>query len=89
LPSFSYPSGHATRGTLLARILAELAPERREALLRVGHQIGYDRVVGGVHYPSDVLAGDRLGDAVADALLADPDFRRQLEDVRRAEWSRR
>ncbi len=86
-PSSSYPSGHSTRGLLLARVLAELVPDRREAILRVGLQIGYDRVVGGVHYPSDVLAGEVIANAVADRLLADEEFRRQLDETRRAEWS--
>lgn len=85
--SFSYPSGHAARGVVLARILSELAPSRREALVELGLRIGHDRVVGGVHYPSDVTAGQRLGEAIGDALLADPGLRRTVEAVRAAEWS--
>jgi len=83
----SFPSGHATRGALMAAVLAELVPNRREALLRRGAQIGNDRVVAGVHYPSDVVAGQRLGDDMARALLADADFRAALEDVRKKEWA--
>ncbi|HET9596972.1 MAG TPA: phosphatase PAP2 family protein [Anaeromyxobacteraceae bacterium] len=82
----SYPSGHATRGVLVARVLAELAPARRDALRQAGLRPGYDRVLGGVHYPSDVLAGFRLGDAIADAFLADPALQESLETVRREEW---
>jgi acid phosphatase (class A) len=85
-PSSAYPSGHATYGVVLARVLSELAPDRRDALLQVGSTIGHDRVVGGVHYPSDVLAGQQLGAALADQILADPGFRRELEEVRRSEW---
>jgi acid phosphatase (class A) len=84
--SASYPSGHATRAALFAALLAELAPARREVLLRRGAQIGADRVIAGVHYPSDVAAGQRLGDAVAQVLLAEPDFREALEGVRAREW---
>lgn len=84
--SFSYPSGHATRGVLAARVLGELAPDRRAELLEIGLQLGYDRVVGGVHYPADVLAGQRLGGALADALLATPDVAAELEAVRASEW---
>jgi acid phosphatase (class A) len=82
----SFPSGHATRGALWGAILAELSPAHRDALLRRGVQIGEDRVLAGVHYPSDVVAGLRLGEAIAAALLADPSFRAALEDVRAAEW---
>lgn len=85
-PTFSYPSGHATRGVLLARVLAELAPSRREALLETGERVGYDRVVGGVHYPTDVLGGQRLGEALADAFLASPELRAEIVAVRAAEW---
>lgn len=84
--SASFPSGHATRGALLAAILAELIPDRRDALVARGAQIGHDRVIAGVHYPSDVAAGEKLGCAVAQALLADPAFRAEVERVRAAEW---
>jgi membrane-associated phospholipid phosphatase len=87
-PTASFPSGHATRGALLAAILAELAPDRRGALLARGAQIGHDRVVAGVHYPSDVAAGERLGLAIAEALLGEPGFRGELERVRAKEWPR-
>jgi acid phosphatase (class A) len=86
-PTFSYPSGHATRGAIFAAVLAELAPARRQALLRRGAQVGEDRVVAGVHYPSDVAAGQRLGAAVARALLADPGFAAAVAEARAAEWA--
>lgn len=86
--TFSYPSSHATRGVLVARVLADLAPAHREALLEAGLRAGYDRVVAGVHYPTDVLAGQRLGAALADALLASPEIRGKVEAVRAAEWTK-
>jgi membrane-associated phospholipid phosphatase len=42
-------------------------------------------VIAGVHYPRDVAAGQRLGEALARRLLADPGFRAALEAAR-AEW---
>lgn len=71
----SYPSGHSTRGMADALILAELVPDARQALLDRGRRIGFDRVIAGVHFPSDVVAGRVLGQAIARALLADPRFR--------------
>ncbi len=88
-PSFSFPSGHAVRGTLYARLLAELFPPRRDALLERGRQIGFDRVRAGVHYPSDVEAGQRLATALVDAWLADSGFRARVDEARRVEWSGR
>jgi acid phosphatase (class A) len=86
-PSPSYPSGHATRGLAFALVLAELAPERREALLAQGRLVGVDRVIGGVHYPSDIEAGQRLALRLAEAWLADPQNRGLVETVRAAEWT--
>ena len=85
--SFSYPSGHATLGILYARLLAAMLPARRAALLERGLQVGYDRALAGVHWPSDVLAGQRLGEAIADYWLANPEHQRLLREIWIAEWS--
>jgi acid phosphatase (class A) len=53
----SYPSGHATCGYLWALLLVELLPEQRAGLFARGIEYGTNRLVGGVHYPSDVEAG--------------------------------
>ena len=82
----SYPSGHAARGVVFGRVLAELAPEHRAALEALGLRVGYDRVVGGVHWPSDVEASQRIGKAIADRLLADPKLRAELAALRAEEW---
>jgi hypothetical protein len=85
-PSPSYPSGHATRGMAYAAVLAELVPEHREALLAQGRLVGFDRVIGGVHYPSDIEAGQRLGLKLVEEWLANPANRALVEAVRSAEW---
>jgi acid phosphatase (class A) len=84
--SYAYPSGHSTWGMAEALLLAELEPDRREAILDRGRQVGFDRVLGGVHYPSDVDAGQRLGIAIAQAWLAKPAHQRRVEQAR-AEWA--
>jgi acid phosphatase (class A) len=78
----SYPSGHSTRATAMAEILAEIFPKQRDALMARARQIGWDRVIVGVHYPSDIDAGRVLGRAIAHQLLASPDFREELEKVK-------
>jgi len=78
----SYPSGHATRGMLFALVLAEVFPEHRAELLEQGRQVGWDRVVGGVHYPSDVAAGRVLGQALAAKLMSKPAFQADFEQVK-------
>jgi acid phosphatase (class A) len=83
----SYPSGHATRGLAFAIVLADLIPERRELLLAQGRLVGVDRVIGGVHYPSDIESGQRLALRLAKQWLAEPQNRTLVESVRAAEWT--
>jgi acid phosphatase (class A) len=78
----AYPSFHATRGILYALVLAEVLPQKRAVLLERGREVGFSREVGGVHHPSDVVAGRVLGMAVAKALLANPRFRADLDQVK-------
>jgi membrane-associated phospholipid phosphatase len=73
----SFPSGHTTAGIYLycvaGYILIRIAADRRRPWLRLigwfllipGPLIGVSRVILGVHWPSDVLAGWAYGSAVA------------------------
>ena len=74
----AYPSAHSTYGTALAVVLCELCPEQKDALLERSREIGWDREVLGLHFPSDVVAGRVLGQAVGQALLADEKFRQDF-----------
>jgi acid phosphatase (class A) len=80
--SYSYPSGHATRGTVFALLLAELFPEKRDAILAQGREIGWLRVQGGVHYPTDIYAGRVLGQALAEKFLRSPAFQRDFAEAK-------
>ena len=53
----SYPSGHSAVGWGLALVLAELAPDRADALIQRGQEFGQSRVVCEAHWQSDVDAG--------------------------------
>ena len=75
---FSYPSGHASGMELQARILAELFPEKSDALLQRARQIADSRVVAGVHYASDTEAGLALGDLLFTELKAKSAFEKDL-----------
>jgi hypothetical protein len=78
----SYPSAHATRGVVWSRVLAEMFPDKKDALLKRGLLMGEDRVIAGIHFPSDVAAGQKLGDAIADKLLADPAFQAAMKEAK-------
>jgi acid phosphatase (class A) len=77
-----YPSGHSTRGTLFALVLAEIFPERREAILAKGRDIGWVRVEIGVHTPLDIYAGRVLGQALARNFLRSPACQADLAAAR-------
>lgn len=81
-PSASYPSGHSNRATCWAEILADIFPDRRGALLARGREIGFDRAVGGVHFPTDIYGGRVIGHAVAQKLLQNREFRADLAKVK-------
>jgi acid phosphatase (class A) len=61
----SYPSGHSTMGYAMALVLAKKFPYKKEIILKQGWQIGENRILGGVHHPSDVQAGRLLAAQVA------------------------
>jgi len=71
---FSFPSGHSTWYAAAAEFLSALVPERRERLLQVGSHGGASRVMCGLHYPSDVEAGQRLGRAAAAQIQQSPQW---------------
>ena len=57
---------------------AQLAPDLKAAILARGLQIGDDRVIGGVHFPSDVDAGRTLAHDLFTRLMASPAFQADL-----------
>jgi acid phosphatase (class A) len=73
-----YPSGHASIGWAWALALAEIAPDRSDAILKRGLDFGLSRVYCGVHYLSDVEAGRVMGAATISKLHANPVFNAQM-----------
>lgn len=78
----SYPSGHATRGWLMALVLAEMVPEKADAILARGRDYGDSRVVCGEHFPSDVEAGREIGAALFASAKSSPVFARDFDAAR-------
>jgi acid phosphatase (class A) len=74
----SYPSGHTTYGWAWALILAEIAPDRAEAILARGRAYGESRIICNVHWNSDVAEGRTMGAAVVARLHTDQKFREDL-----------
>ena len=61
--STSYPSATAMQALVWAELLAEALPGKRAELLARAERAGWARVIGGVHYPSDLIAGRLLARA--------------------------
>jgi len=70
----AYPSGHASRGWMMALVLSDMVPEKANAILARGRDYGDSRVVCAQHFPSDVEAGRMVGAAVYAAAKADSRF---------------
>jgi len=77
----SYPSGHTALGWAWALILAEIAPDRADAILARGRAFGESRIICNVHWHSDVVEGRFMGAATVARLHADPQF---CEDLKAA-----
>ena len=65
----SYPSGHASLGYAVAIVLADLIPEKSQAIMSRALSYAYSREVCGEHYRDDVEASHALGTAVGVMLL--------------------
>lgn len=81
--SGSYPSGHTTRGMATALVLAEMAPEYQDTILRRGFEYGESRVIVSAHYQSDVNAGYMCASAIVAAMHSVPDFLTDMEAARK------
>jgi acid phosphatase (class A) len=64
-PDFSYPSNHSTFGNESGILLAEMVPENAVAIFARAAEYAHNRVVAGVHFPSDVEAGRKAASVIA------------------------
>jgi acid phosphatase (class A) len=80
--SWSYPSGHSTRGTVFALFLSELFPERSDAILAKGREIGWHRVMLAKHYPTDIYAGRVLGQYIVRQMKTSHAFRHDFKQAK-------
>lgn len=78
-PMRSYPSGHVTMGYTFAIILAELIPEKSQAILARAADYGYSREVCGDHYHSDIEASHAFGTAIGILVLNNAALKPHIE----------
>jgi membrane-associated phospholipid phosphatase len=68
-PFPSYPSGHSTLSTAVAEVFAAVFPDAAASYRQRALEASHSRILGGVHYRFDVLAGDELGLEVGRAVV--------------------
>lgn len=69
LDRFSFPSGHTLHAAAFTVVATAHYPQLAPLLVPVTLAVAASRIVLGLHYPSDVLAGAALGAAIALASL--------------------
>ena len=75
----SYPSGHATMGYATGVVLAAAVPEKGQAILARANAYAENRLVCGMHFRRDIVAGQVLGTAVAVSLMHDAEFKTEFD----------
>jgi membrane-associated phospholipid phosphatase len=68
-PFPSYPSGHSTLSTAVAKVFAEVFPDAAAYYRQRALEASQSRILGGVHYRFDVVVGDELGLQVGEAVV--------------------
>ena len=56
----AFPSGHASQGRLLTKVITQDYPSKRIELSKLSEQISKSRILMGVHYPSDNVFGEEI-----------------------------
>ena len=63
----SFPSGHATEGYVFAKVLGNKYPKKQKELDSMAEKIAMSRVQMGLHFPSDIEAGKKVAELIANA----------------------
>ncbi|WP_299974553.1 phosphatase PAP2 family protein [uncultured Pseudoteredinibacter sp.] len=67
---FSFPSGHTSAAFLMAAMLSSFYPALTPVLYIWAVMVGSSRVMLGVHFPTDIVAGATLGHGIAFLILS-------------------
>jgi acid phosphatase (class A) len=79
----SYPSGHSVHGWTVAMILARIDPDRAPSLTQRAEEYEESRLICGMHFPTDVEAGQVVAAAVVSRLDGSSQFEADLAKARK------
>lgn len=78
----AYPSGHAAISRVMADVLSKWDPSREAQFRARAERIAEDRILAGVHHPTDIAAGKKMGDDIFAKLMANPAFQKDLQSLK-------
>lgn len=81
LEDYSYPSGHAALAGLYEGIMIAIDPDNADKIKEYAWQACVNRVIAGVHHPSDIMAGYALGQNIFNEFAKNKDFAGMLEKL--------
>ncbi len=75
----SYPSGHACLAWAMGLILSEVAPNRSDKILKRAYDYGYNRLIVGYHWVTDIEVGRQLASTVITHMHTEDLFNEQMK----------
>ncbi|MBO4431470.1 MAG: phosphatase PAP2 family protein [Bacteroidaceae bacterium] len=80
--TFSYPSGHSSRGYMFALALCTVMPEKTPEIMVRAQDYAYNRVICGHHWKSDTDASLLLATAMFANVVSTDEYQAQLKKAR-------
>lgn len=80
----AYPSSHAAVAIATSCMLVDVFPDKKDDLEAYAVEIGNLRYIVGLHHPSDVEAGQKLGSDICDRLRSESDYSREIRAIKKA-----
>lgn len=80
--TFSYPSGHSSRGWMSALVLATVDPEKAEELFLRARLYALNRVICGHHWKTDIDASMMLSAGLFATIVCTEEYQAQLVKAR-------
>ncbi len=77
--SQSYPSGHSCFAYIMANLLSRMQPTDTQKIYAFADRFAQNRIIAGVHYPTDIAAGRIAASVIVSQLLQDPQFQADFQ----------